>query len=168
MPRTRHPKSPTGEQPEPEYVVPFSDGPFIQVACFVDMVLRDDTGTFSLIRMIDSITRTAAGPKPPAQMEPFNHELILAIGLKSGRALGRNELQVIPELPNGETLEAFPVTAHFEGEERGFFATMNINMTFQLEGLYWFNVFLESHKLTSIPLRIKYDRQFRSQPPVRS
>lgn len=150
----------TGGDDLPENSRAFSDGPYLSVACIADMVLRDDTGVFSVIRMIDKITRTAVGPNPPLEMEPFDYQFKMVIGFKSGNARGHNELKVIPEFPDGRTGNPFQITAHFEGEERGFVAAVSMNVKFPLEGLYWFDVFLENQKITSIPLRVVYDRQF--------
>ncbi|MEN6393355.1 MAG: hypothetical protein ABFD53_06075 [Anaerolineaceae bacterium] len=141
-------------------------GPFIHAACFVENVIRDDTGTFSLIRMIDRITRAAASPNPPENMEPFDYPLRIFIGLKSGEARGHSEIRIVPELPNGQSLDPFIVKAHFEGEEHGFAAVFNIVMNFPYEGLYWFKVFVDDNLMTSMPLRIVYDRQFLKQQPT--
>jgi hypothetical protein len=78
--------------------------------------------------------------------------------LKSGAARGRFNLKIVPELPNGTTQPAVPVTVHFDGEEKGQNIVADMNFIFTLEGLYWFNVFLDEVKLTSIPLRVKYNR----------
>ena len=51
-----------------------------------------------------------------------------------------------------------------EGEERGFNNIVNMVFTFTMEGLYWFNVYLDDALLTRIPLRIKYNRIVTSEP----
>lgn len=35
---------------------------------------------------------------------------------------------------------------------------MNLAFTFEVEGLYWFNIYLDDEKLTAIPFRVKYNR----------
>ena len=141
-----------------------SEGPFIQAACFAEMVLRDDTGVFSLIRIIDRVSQTAAGPNPPEKMSPFHYPLRIFISLKSGKALGHSEICIVPELPNGETLDPIRLTAHFEGGEHGFSAVINFDINFSIEGLYWFEVYVEGKHVTSMPLRIIYDRRFINSP----
>jgi len=122
------------------------------------MVLRDDTGAFSLIRIIDTITHIEAGSEPPDEMPPIEYDLFLVLILKAGMARGRNEITVVPELPNGETIEPMRFPVQFEGEERGVTINAKIKMPLRLEGHYWFSVKIEDHQLTNIPLRVKYNR----------
>lgn len=133
-------------------------GPFIQVACFCEMVLREGSGVASLIRIIDTIHHEVRGSEPPEEMKPFQYQLSLVVMLKSGSARGRHELKIVPEKPDGSTLDPITHSFHFEGEERGHNFVLNLNMNFEYEGLYWFDVFLGDKKLTAIPLRIKYQR----------
>ncbi len=96
-----------------------TEGPYVQVACFCDQVIEDKSGTFSLIRVIDVITHSLAGPNPPAKLPTFQANLKLVLMFKSGRAQGRSLLKVVPELPTGETQDPLLFTIHFEGEEKG-------------------------------------------------
>lgn len=50
------------------------------------------------------------------------------------------------------------MTAYFEGEEKGQNVIVDMNVSFPIEGLYWFLVYLNEMKLTAIPLRVKYNR----------
>ena len=136
----------------------FEDGPYIQAACFCDTIIEDKVGVISLIRIIDTLTHTAAGATPPDDMPPVPYSLKLVLMLKSGNARGRWNLRIVPELPTGERKEPFVVTAYFEGEERGQNVIANISFVFEVEGLYWFNIYLDEQKLTAIPFRVKYNR----------
>ena len=138
--------------------MPFEGGPYVQAACVCDMVLQDDTGTASLIRIIDTITHGEAGPNAPESMPPFVHKFWTVIMLKSGAAQGRSELRITPELPNGELREPIVLTVHFEGGERGHNIMMQTAFQFTLEGLHWFNIDLDGERLTRIPLRVRYER----------
>ena len=147
----------------------YGDGPFIQAACFCETVIEDKSGVLSLIRLIDTLIHTQAGEAPPEELPPFSHTFKLVIMLKSGDAKGRFNLRVEPELPNGSTEKNVIVTAYFEGEEKGQNIVADMAYLFKLEGLYWFNVFLDDKKLTSIPLRVKYNRVMigtSHQPPT--
>ncbi|MFH1084646.1 MAG: hypothetical protein V1772_02620 [Chloroflexota bacterium] len=135
----------------------FEQGPYVQVACFCEMVLNENN-VFSLIRIIDTLTRTAAGPQPPEDMEPFTHALNLVVMLKSGAARGRYDLRIQPEYPSGETAPDVVHSVHFEGEEKGHAEVLRSTFTFPLEGLYWFHVYVGDEKLTAIPLRVRYNR----------
>lgn len=135
-----------------------SDGPFVQVACMCEQVIQDTEGGVSLIRVIDTLTHTSAGPNPPRDLPPFSFQMKLAVMLKAGAASGRHEIRIVPELPNGTTGPTVTVSIYFEGDEKGANIFAPLNFPFTLEGLYWFEVFLEDTKLTSIPLRVKYNR----------
>jgi len=136
----------------------YEQGPYIQMAGLCEKVIEDKTGALSLIRIIDTITHTEARPDAPAEMPPVNYPMQMVIMLKAGRARGRHELKIIPQLPSGETKNPLIRSIHLEGEERGFNNIINIVFTFTMEGLYWFNVYLDDSLLTKIPLRIKYNR----------
>ena len=138
--------------------MPFDGGPYVQAACFCDMVLEDKTGVVSLIRIIDTLTHTEAHAQAPEEMPQFSYNLTLVLMLKSGNARGRHTLRIVPELPSGETEREFSVTAYFEGEEKGSNLIANLPIVFKLEGLYWFRVYLEADELTAIPFRVKYNR----------
>jgi len=133
-------------------------GPYVQLACLCDQVIEDKSGALSLIRIIDTLTRTASGPNIPEEMPPFQQTLTLVLALKSGNARGRNTLTIKPELPNGETKDPLYFTVHFEGEERGTNTILQLNFPFDYEGLYWFEIWLADQHLTSIPLRVRYNR----------
>lgn len=143
----------------------FEGGPYIQVACFCDSVIEDKTGVLSLIRIIDTVTHTEAGPSPPEEMPAFPYSFKMVLMLKSGKARGRANLRIVPELPTGATLDPFTVTVHFDGEEKGSNVITNMALNFEVEGLYWFNIYLEDNLLTAMPLRIKYNRVFAGPTP---
>jgi hypothetical protein len=136
----------------------FEDGPFIQAACFCDIVLEDKTNVLSLIRIIDTITQTAAGNPPPEEMPPLPYNVKLVLMFKSGKARGRHNLKIVPELPDGSAMTPINTTVHFDGEEKGHNQVANLSLIFPLEGLYWFDVFINDEKITSLPLRVKYNR----------
>ena len=136
----------------------FEQGPYIQMAGLCEQVIEDKTGALSLIRIIDTITHSEAGPDAPAEMPNVTYPMKMVIMLKSGRARGRHDLKIVPQLPSGETKSPLVRSIHMEGEERGFNNIINMLFTFTMEGLYWFNVYLNDALLTKIPLRIKYNR----------
>ena len=140
-------------------------GPYIQMAGLCEQVIEDKTGALSLIRIIDTITHTEARPDAPTEMPSVTYPMKMVIMLKSGRARGRHELRIIPELPSGETKPPFTRSVQMEGEERGFNNIINMVFTFTMEGLYWFNIHLDDSLLTRVPLRIKYNRIVTQQTP---
>ena len=138
--------------------MPFEAGPYIQAACFCEMVLEDKEGVLSFIRLIDTVTHAQIGASPPQDMPPVPYEIKLVLMLKSGTAIGRYNLRVVPELPDGSTKDPVVLTVHLEGEERGQNLIIRLGLTLEMEVLYWFKVYFEDQKLTQIPLRVKYNR----------
>ena len=136
----------------------FEQGPYIQAAVLCEQVIEDKTGALSLIRIIDTITHTEARQDAPVDMPPTTYPMKMVIMLKSGRARGRHELKICPELPSGELKQPITQSVQMEGEERGNNHIINMIFTFTIEGLYWFNIYLDDVILTKIPLRIKYNR----------
>jgi hypothetical protein len=143
----------------------FEQGPYIQVAALCEQAIEDKTGALSLIRLIDTITHTEARPDAPIDMPSVTYPMKMVIMLKSGRARGRHELKTVPELPSGEFKPPLVTSVQMEGEERGFNNIFNMLFTFTMEGLYWFNIYLDDSLLTRIPLRIKYNRIVTGQSP---
>ncbi len=142
----------------------FEQGPYLQMAGLCENIIEDKTGSLSLIRIIDTITHTEARPDAPPDMPPVTYPMKMIIMLKAGRARGRHELRIVPELPSGEVKPPLTRSVQMEGEERGFNNIVNMVFTFTMEGLYWFNVYFDDSLLTRIPLRIKYNRVVTHEP----
>lgn len=138
----------------------FEDGPYLQVACFCEKVLREGDGVASLIRVIDTITHTAAGNPPPDQMPAVVFPMQLVLMFKPGNARGRSELRIVGETPSGIKEEPVIAHIHFEGEDKGQNIISDFQYAFNQEGLYWFHIYIDGEKVTSMPIRIKYNPVF--------
>ena len=138
-------------------IEPFSQGPFLAAAFLCEKVLTEADGVASAIRIVDRINRTVAGPDAPREMEPFDHELTLFLNMKSGAARGPMELIVRWQKPSGESPTPMNQTVNFEGDdERGVGVIANLKLRVDMPGLHWFDVFLDGHRVTRIPLRVVY------------
>lgn len=137
---------------------PFAQGPYVQVASFCERVLSEADGVCSLIRLVDIITHFERGADAPRDMPGFRNPLWLVLFLKAGRARGRHEVTVTPELPSGESLPSTTVTVQMQGEGRGVAVRTNVDIEYTLEGLYWFRVDFDGTLLTRLPLEVRYSR----------
>lgn len=146
-------------QPEMEAGMTNEGGPYVQVACMCDQVIEDKEGSLSLIRIIDTLTHTERGPNAPRDMPPVPYNLTMVAVLKAGRARGRAEVKVVPEMPSGERMAPLTVTVHMDAEDRGHNLIFKMNFTFRMEGLHWFNIFYDDTLLTRTPFRVRYMRQ---------
>ena len=135
-------------------------GPLLETAVFCETVIESNDGTLSLIRIIDRITVAASGPDAPAEMPPVTQQLTVVLTLKSGSAQGRVDISLVMEKPNADTETLWSGSMLAEAPDRGQNFVLRFPVTFALEGLYWFHVYVEEEQLlTSMPLRLLYVRQ---------
>ena len=150
----------------------FEEGPHLSAAVICEKILEERDGVKSVIRIIDRVTRTAVGPHPPQEMEPFDYEMAMLVRFKSGRARGTYPLEIQLIKPSGESAPPMRRSILFEGEDdRGMDIVVNMRIKFDLTGIYWFNIILNNMHLTRIPFRVVYLPQVRqksaaSGPPL--
>ena len=143
----------------------FAQGPYLVAAFLCERLLVETDGVKSAIRIVDRVNRTARGPQPPEDMEPFDHVLTLFISLKSGYARGNHRLRVELVKPSQETVSPLDTTINFEGDEdRGVDVVVELHMKIAITGIYWLNVYLKESLLTRIPFRVVYTPQY-IRPP---
>ncbi len=142
-------------------------GPFIQAALFADTILEDKTGTISVIRIIDRISHVAQGLNPPEDMLPFSRQLYALIALKPGRAIGRQNFTLTMERPSAQTETIAQGSFNFAGGlNQGVNLQMTLNVTFDQEGIYFFDFAIEGDILTRMSLEVIYQRVVATgQPP---
>ena len=135
-----------------------NSGPYLTAALLCERVLQEKDETVSVIRLIDRLAVTVNALNSPETMPSITANLTLFVGLKSGSARGRNTIKIRTEAPSGITLSDQLLSALFEGEDRGVNLIVNMGLTLDQEGVYWFNILLEETLLTRIPLRVLYQR----------
>lgn len=136
-----------------------SGGPYLTAAFFCERVIEDKEGVLTAVRIVDRIVQTAVGAGTPDEMPPAAVSLSLLVSLKSGRAKGRHDMQIMVESPAGLRSPVAPANSIFlEGEDRGANLVLNLTFTAHQEGLYWFDVLLDGALLTRVPLRLLYQR----------
>ena len=141
-------------------------GPFLQLACFCEKVITDNTGVLSLIRIVDRFTQTVTGVEVPEQMPPFIiSNLQVVVSLKAGEARGRYTLKLRPEDPSGIQLPAAEVPIQLTPGPGGINVVTDFQLAVQHEGVYWFDVLFspgggaEDWLLTRMPLEVLYQPQ---------
>jgi hypothetical protein len=139
--------------------MPFETGPYVQAACFCERALEEKDGVLTLIRIVDRVTHTVAGAEAPREMPPFTYPIMAVIMLKAGQARGRHELSILRQLPSGvKDTEGPTFPVFLESEDRGHNVVLRMEMVFEQEGVYWFEVLLDGELLTRMPLRAVYSR----------
>jgi len=133
------------------------DGPHIAMAVFCEQVLEEKSGVLSVIRIIDRIN-LSAGAEAPEEMPEFPLNMKAIVALKSGFCRGKYTVTVKPRTPSGQELAAVNLPVLLEGDDRGTNLVLHFALGVKEEGLYWFDVLIEEKLLTSMPLRILYQR----------
>lgn len=137
-----------------------TNGPFLAAAVFCEMILNEDGGIASLIRIHDRITQVAQGPGAPAEMPPIQPPNLWAfISFKSGAARGGHKVRFEREDPSGLMRSDAPeLDVLFEGDDRGVNIVVRVTDAFSEQGLYWYRVLLDGELITKMPLRVVYQR----------
>ena len=128
--------------------------PYLQIALFCEKVLREQDGVLSLVRVIDRLFRSGLD----REMQPFTHQFFAVVTFKSGFMKGKMRIRLSPKSPTGEQLPELEFPVLFESDDRGAGVVVVLNFTFQQEGLYWFDVYLEDELVTRMPMRVVYQQ----------
>jgi hypothetical protein len=133
-------------------------GPFLKAAIICSDVIEGKDGVLSLIRVIDRLTIAVAGQQIPAAMPTVPQLMKLVLMFVSGRAEGTHNVAVKIERPNAEMRDLWTGSVFLEGEDRGANLVIGMQIAFELEGLYWFDVYFDGGRITRIPFRVIYQR----------
>jgi hypothetical protein len=141
-------------------------GPYVQAALFCERVLSEKDNVLSLIRIIDRLVLTIAGPAAPEQMPPSPVACQAVIMLKTGSLSGSYLLKLTPKTPLGNELPSISTRILLAGgEDGGTNLIFNVQFIANEEGVYWFDVTFENQLLTRLPLRIVYQTLSAGQLP---
>jgi hypothetical protein len=142
-----------------------TNGPYLKAAVLCESVIEDKQGVLSLIRVVDRVIAGASGPGAPAAMPKFNHRLMAVVMMTSGEFNGTAEISLTMQNPAGIRQPIGTTGVLFEGQDRGANIVAELNMSLEIEGLYWIEVHLGEELLTRVPMRVVYSRQSQSLPP---
>lgn len=79
--------------------------------------------------------------------------------------IGKAAIAVAVQGPDGLRKPVHGSEQYFEGAERGANLIIQMNFTFKIEGLYWFEIYVNDQPMTRVPLRVMYSRVTRTLPP---
>lgn len=133
-------------------------GPYLKAAVLCSDVIEGKDGVLSLIRIIDRLTITAAGPAPPSDMPHVKHSLKVVLMFVSGRAKGTHDVALKVEHPDSTIHDSWNGTIFLEGEDRGANVVIDVGIDFDQEGLYWFDLYFSGTRISRMPFRIIYQR----------
>lgn len=132
-------------------------GPYLQAALLCEKVLHETDKVLSIIRVVDGIT-----VPDPRGAGPQGVSLILLVMLKPGDASGAHVVKVVPDLSLGMRDREIVVPTTMGEQEVGVNVTIQLSLTIRAEegleqkGLHWFNVLVDEHPITRVPLRVSF------------
>jgi hypothetical protein len=144
-------------------------GPFLACAVFCDSVLRGEDGTMTAVRMIDKVTLTIPASAP--QNVPSEENALLTsveglIGFKKGDAGTKHKVKLVMNAPSGKSKELKEQLAEFRSElHSGYNLRIKTTIAVTETGLYWLDVYLDSVRMTRMPLLITVNRA-EPEPPA--
>lgn len=74
-------------------------------------------------------------------------------------------IAVAVQRPDGLRKPVHGSEQYFGGAERGANLIIQMKFTFKIEGLYWFEIYVNDQPMTRVPLRVMYSRVTRTLPP---
>jgi uncharacterized protein DUF6941 len=134
--------------------------PYLQMAVFCEKILREADGVLSVIRVIDRLVHFGSDK----EMQPFTHQFFVCLTFKSGFMNSKMTIWIKPKSPEGRQLAEMSFPVLFEGYDRGAGVLVQLSFTFESEGLYWFDVFVEDELVTRMPMRVLYQQTVSSLP----
>lgn len=139
-------------------------GPYLVAALFCEKVLQEKDGVNSAIRIIDRVTRTLITDDPPKTMEPFPTQFAFLLILKTGENSGLTEIELIPCNPDNKRFPALRRTVNLDPPSyKGVNLVVNVAITFDKPGPWWFEVKINNQLRTKVPLEVVYLPQINPQ-----
>ncbi len=125
--------------------------PFLSAAVLCEKVLQESNGSLTLVRLADRVdydlSLLPAGVQPVMAIQGL-------ISVKSGPAVGAYKLKVVGINPKGQSHQLIESVFTLKGNDQGQNLILNLTLLITGEGLHWFDVFIEDHLMTRIPLML--------------
>lgn len=137
--------------------MPVEGGPWLTLAAFCEHVIEDKRGVLSLIGLVDRISIGARGPGVPDSLPPLAFKIRLVLGFRAGTAVGRGNVRVDAEGPDGLVRPGPSFGITFAGPSTGVNRLLDLNMQVEQEGVYWFTIWFDQQRMAQIPLHIIYE-----------
>jgi len=127
-----------------------ANGPFVVLATLCERVTQRPDGQLNIAGVLQRLTRKQVSPhaEPPF---PFEHQCQYIVALAAGAVLDTYHLRLEMETPDARSVVLFRDEVRFQGgaRTRAFFGP--ISLLLETAGLYWFDVFVGSRRLTQFP-----------------
>jgi hypothetical protein len=142
-------------------------GPLLAVAALAERVLTEQDGVVSLVRIVDHFTF-----QPPRSAVESDEEwrgvvdATAYVSFKAGGFSGPATIRLEPVFPGDERRPGIDVPIEFPDPAGGANLVVKINLATRTPGVYWYDVYLNEKRVTSIPFRISIEpRDGEDEPP---
>ncbi|MGA8907747.1 MAG: hypothetical protein WB524_09025 [Acidobacteriaceae bacterium] len=152
-------------------------GPHLTAAFLCEKILTERDGVASFIRIVDRFTIPVMPQLPPGvelppgvQLPAPTIQFNLVIMLKSGDlGASKHTMKVTLVRPDGIEMPSQAFSVFFNGsDDNGVAVISPMALPKPEEGLYWFDVYFETHLITRVPMRVFYqEMQMMQGPPNR-
>lgn len=133
---------------------PTSRGPFLTAAAFFEVVIREDTGVLSLVRMIDRITISAHHDSINS-LPPSSIRTNLVVSFRGQNLERSGTISIHPEKPSGDRMDRMEIPFVLDAQ-----SGLNLNIALDLlvdeAGYYWFDILMDDEVVTQTPLQIVF------------
>lgn len=131
--------------------------PYLTAALFCEKVLNEE-GVLSAIRIVDTAVFTTNKPAQAGTNTGTIRGLNLFLSFRKGNAIGElnGEIQIVN--PSGKREKHAEISLSFDdesGKNGGANAILPVRVNWDIDGTYWFEIFLEKTLITKIPLTLK-------------
>lgn len=140
--------------------------PLVSVAAFCERVLKEDDGTISVMRIVDTGSMAIPLGLPKDVMPATSITYLLT--LKSGDFKGRGHASLRVRNPEGAELippEKPGTPVELQGGVHGMNLVYNLAIPYVGDGVYWVEALFDGEMLTRTPLRLQ---QFAQKTEIRS
>jgi len=147
----------------------FQDGPYLTAALLCERILEEKDGVKSLVRVVNRIISKAQGPQVPEKMPLIQAMLSLYLSMRTGNKSGKHEIRIGFSRPDKTATSLLVQGVNLEPpESHGIDLAINLNLSLDQEGVYWFDVCFDECLMTKIPLSVIYLTQSEGKNQARS
>lgn len=131
---------------------PERKGPFLTTALIAEKILREPDKAITAVRIVDAVGISSEGIVKDSKV---GLNLWILVSFKAGGFKGDSILLITEEGPSGQSKPVGLSPIKFDGNQSSGSTVMcQVALTWDRDGLYWFDVFLDNQFVTRIPLTV--------------
>jgi hypothetical protein len=137
-------------------------GPYLAAAVFCESIIEDQRRLTSALGILDGLQILIPAHAPedfPSVTKKLPVTLNILLMFKTGDSPGKHTLRLVVEQPNGKKSEMMSQEIELAPEPHSGGSVRSVaNLGIFSSGLFWIDVFLDSKRLTRMPINIDIKR----------